>query len=69
MGEIEIGILAGQCLGASKAASRLAAVIAVCEQRVNAVAARVKWMFPTRRPAPQWPAPISELGLPHGKDE
>jgi transposase len=50
MVEIEIGVLAGQCLD-RRIASReqLAAEIAAWEQQRNAAHARIKWMFTTQK--------------------
>ena len=48
MVEIEIGVLAAQCLDRRiESIKQLAAETAIWEQQRNAVAARVKWMFTT----------------------
>jgi len=50
MVEIEIGVLAGQCLDRRiESYEQLAAEIAVWERRRNAAGARIKWMFTTEK--------------------
>ena len=50
MVEIEIGVLAAQCLDRRiESIKQLAAETAIWEQQRNAVAARVKWMFTTEK--------------------
>ena len=50
MVEIEIGVLAGQCLDRRiESFEQLAAEIAVWERRRNAAGARIKWMFTTEK--------------------
>jgi transposase len=50
MVEIEIGVLAGQCLDRRIGSfEQLAAEIAVWERRRNAAGARIKWMFTTEK--------------------
>jgi hypothetical protein len=62
MVEIEIGVLAAQCLDRRiESIKQLAAETAIWEQQRNAVATRVKWMFTTKRPAPKWATPIHGL--------
>ena len=50
MVEIEIGVLAGQCLDRRiESIEQLAAEIAVWEHQRNAAGARIKWMFTTEK--------------------
>jgi transposase len=50
MVEIEIGVLAGQCLDRRiESIEQLAAEIAVWERQRNAAGARIKWMFTTEK--------------------
>jgi transposase len=50
MVEIEIGVLAGQCLDRRiESRGQLAAEIAAWEQQRNAARARIKWMFTTQK--------------------
>ena len=50
MVEIEISVLAAQCLDRRiESIKQLAAEAAIWEQQRNAVAARVKWMFTTEK--------------------
>jgi transposase len=50
MVEIEIGVLAGQCLDRRiESHGQLAAEIALWEQQRNAAGARIKWMFTTEK--------------------
>jgi hypothetical protein len=50
MVEIEIGVLATQCLDRRiESIEQLAAQIAAWEQQRNAAAARIKWMFTTEK--------------------
>ena len=50
MVEIEIGVLAGQCLDRRiDSYARLVAEIAAWEKRRNAERARIKWMFTTEK--------------------
>jgi hypothetical protein len=59
MVEIEISVLASQCLDRRiDSYTRLVAEIAAWEKRRNAERARVKWMFTTKKLAPNWGAPI-----------
>ena len=59
MVEIEIGVLAGQCLDRRiDSYARLIAETAAWEKRRNAERARINWMFTTEKPAPKCIAPI-----------
>ena len=50
MVEIEIGVLAAQCLDRRiNSIQQLTAEIAAWEQQRNAAAARIKWMFTTEK--------------------
>ena len=50
MVEIEIGVLAAQCLDRRiESSEQLAAEIAAWEQQRNATSARIKWMFTTEK--------------------
>ena len=57
MVEIEIGVLASQCLDRRiESYTRLVAETAAWEKRRNAECARINWMFTTQKPAPKWGA-------------
>jgi DDE superfamily endonuclease len=59
MVEIEIGVLASQCLDRRiESRDRLTAEIAIWEQQRNASGARIKGCSQPKRPAPKWAAPI-----------
>ena len=50
MGEIEIGVLRGQCLDRRiDDSKRPVSEIAALERQRNAAAARIKWMFTTQK--------------------
>jgi hypothetical protein len=62
MVEIEIGVLAAQCLDRRiESYTRLVAETAAWEKRRNAERARINWMFTTEKPAPKWAALIQNL--------
>lgn len=62
MVEIEIGVLASQCLDRRiETFTRLLAETAAWEKRRNAERARINWMARPKRPAPKWRAPIPSL--------
>ena len=64
MVEIEIGVLAAQCLDRRIGSiERLTAETAAWEQQRNGARARIKWMFTTDKPAPKWLVPIRSLRL------
>jgi hypothetical protein len=64
MVEIEIGVLATQCLDRRiESIQALVAETAIWEQRRNAAGNRVKWMFPTEKARPRWAKPIHGLRL------
>ena len=62
MVEIEIGVLARQCLDRRiDSYARLVAETAAWQKRRNAERARIKWMFTTERARTKWAAPIPNL--------
>ena len=59
MVEIEIGVLAAQCLDRRiDSIEQLTAETTAWEQQRNAAGARIKWMSQPKRPAPKWAMPI-----------
>ena len=59
MVEIEIGVLAGQCLDRRvEKDRRLIAEVAAWEKQRNAARARIDWSFTTEKAAPKWGEPI-----------
>jgi hypothetical protein len=59
MVEIEIGVLASQCLDRRiESYARLVGEPSAWEKQRNAAHARVHWMFTPKRHAPKWAAPI-----------
>ena len=73
MVEIEIGVLAGQCLDRRIESQRaLAAEIAAWEQQRNAARARIKWMFTTEKARAKmgraYPKPQAKSGQPKSQN-
>jgi hypothetical protein len=63
MVEIEISVLASQCLDRRiESRMKLAAETVAWEQQRNAARARIKWMFKPTKPAPRWVEPIQSQG-------
>jgi transposase len=71
MVEIEIGVLAGQCLDRRiESVEQLATEIALWERQRNAAGARIKWMFTTEKARAKmgraYPQPQANLGPAQG---
>jgi hypothetical protein len=63
MVEIEIGVLAAQCLDRRiDSIEQLTAETTAWEQQRNAAGARIKWMFTTKKARPKWAMPIHAPG-------
>jgi recombinational DNA repair ATPase RecF len=59
MVEIEIGVLAAQCLDRRiESIEQLIAEIAAWERQRNSAKAQIKWMFTTEKARAKWAAPI-----------
>ena len=62
MVEIEIGVLASQCLDRRiESFARLVAETAAWEKQRNAERARIKWMFTTEKARAKWGEPIRSM--------